>query len=313
VAGGSHALPSPPAGLTTPAALVIGIDPAFRNPRSLQLAGTVEQEIRPQFTLSAGYLHGSTWRLQRRFDQNLFPPTSNSTGLPIFPTTRPNPSIGRLLVNQSQAHSNYDGLLLSSVSQIGRRSQLTVNYTLSQTHDDDSNTGPYGIDAALNPFDPKLERAYSAQDIRNVLNVSGIFNLPLGLKLNPIFLAQSGRPYTPIIGFDTQNDANDWNDRAVIGGVAAGRDSLRQPAFSDVDLRVVKDFTLKGVGRHLDLFMDVFNLIGTGNRNFGSDSISLFGNAASPVASAGQALFAPNGTMLGGPREFQFTARLVGF
>jgi len=313
VAGGSHALPSPPPGLTTPAALVIGIDPAFRNPRSLQLAGTVEQEIRPQFTLSAGYLHGSTWRLQRRFDHNLFPPTSNSTGLPIFPTTRPNPSIGRLLVNQSQAHSNYDGLLLSSVSQIGRRSQLTVNYTLSQTHDDDSNTGPYGIDAALNPFDPKLERAYSAQDIRNVLNVSGIFNLPLGLKLNPIFLAQSGRPYTPIIGFDTQNDANDWNDRAVIGGVTAGRDSLRQPAFSDVDLRVVKDFTLKGVGRHLDLFMDVFNLIGTGNRNFGSDSISLFGNAASPVASAGQALFAPNGTMLGGPREFQFTARLVGF
>ncbi len=313
VAGGSHALPSPPPGLTTPAALVIGIDPGFRNPRSLQLAGTVEQEIRPQFTLSAGYLHGSTWRLQRRFDQNLNPPTSSSTDLPIFPTTRPNPSIGRLLVNQSLAHSDYDGLLLSSVSQIGRRSQLTVNYTLSQTHDDDSNTSPYGIDAALNPFDPKLERAYSAQDIRHVLNVSGIFNLPLGLKLNPIFLAQSGRPYTPIIGFDTQNDANDWNDRAVIGGVTAGRDSLRQPAFSDVDLRIVKDFTLKGVGRHLDLFMDVFNLIGTGNRNFGPDSISLFGNTALPVASAGQALFAPNGTTLGGPREFQFTARLVGF
>jgi hypothetical protein len=313
VAGGSHALPSPPAGLTTPAALVIGIDPAFRNPRSLQVAGTVEQEIKPQFTLSAGYLHGSTWRLQRRFDENLNSPTSSSTDLPIFPTTRPNPSIGRLLVNQSQAHSDYNGLLLSSISQIGRRSQLTVNYTFSQTHDDDSNTGPYGIDAALNPFDPKLERAYSAQDIRHVLNVSGIFNLPLGLKLNPIFLAQSGRPYTPIIGFDTQNDANDWNDRAVIGGVTAGRDSLRQPAFSDVDLRVVKDFTLKGVGRHLDLFMDVFNLIGTGNRNFGPESISLFGNAASPVASAGQALFAPNGTMLGGPREFQFTARLVGF
>ena len=122
-----------------------------------------------------------------------------------------------------------------------------------------------------------------------------------------------GRPYTPIIGFDTQGDANDWNDRAVIGGVTAGRDSLRQPAFSDVDLRVVKDFTLKGVGRHLDLFMDIFNLIGTGNKNFGSDAVSLFGNSASPVASAGQALYAPNGTRVGGPREFQFTARLVGF
>jgi hypothetical protein len=313
VAGPPHSLPSPPAGLTTPAALVVGIGSAFRNPRSLQVAGTIEQEIKPQFTLSAGYLHGSTWRLQRRFDLNLNPPTSNSTGLPIFPTTRPNSSIGRELVNESQAHSDYNGLLLSSVAQIGRRSQLTVNYTLSQTHDDDTNTGQYGIDAALNPYDPKIERAFSLQDIRNVLNVSGIFNLPLGLKLNPIFLAQSGRPYTPIIGFDTQGDANDWNDRAVIGGVTAARDSLRQPAFSDVDLRVVKDFTLKGVGRHLDLFMDIFNLIGTANKNFGSDGVSLFGNSASPVASAGQALFAPNGTRVGGPREFQFTARLVGF
>jgi hypothetical protein len=313
VVGGTHALAVPPAGLTTPAALVVGIDPAFRNPRSAQVAATVEETIKPQVTFSAGYLHNSTWRLQRRLDENLFPPVADVDGLPIFPTVRPDPAIGRLLVNQSNAHSSYDGLLLSSVSQIGRRSQLTVNYTLSETHDDDSSTGPYGIDSALDPFDLKLERAFSAQDIRNVLNVSAIFNLPLGLKANPIFIARSGRPYTPIVGFDTQHDANDWNARALIDGVTAARDSMRQPAFSDADLRVVKDFTLKGVGHHLDLFMDVFNLIGTGNRNFGPDAVSLYGNSSSPVASAGQALFAPDGTQIGGPREIQFTARLVGF
>jgi hypothetical protein len=53
---------------------------------------------------------------------------------------------------------------------------------------------------------------------------------------------------------------------------------------------VVKDFTLKGEGHHLDLFMDVFNLPGAGNRRF-----------------------APGVTRLGGPREIQFTVRLVGF
>lgn len=313
VAGGTQALAAPPAGLTTPAALVVGIDPAFRNPRSVQLAGTVEQEIKPQFKVSAGYLHNSTWRLQRRLDENLSPPVADASGLPIFSVTRPDPGIGRLLVNQSSAHSNYDGLLLSAVSQIGRRSQLTVNYTLSQTHDDDSGSGPYGIDDALDPFDLHLERAYSAQDIRQVLNVSAIFNLPLGLKCNPIFLERSGRPYTPIIGFDTQHDANDWNDRALIDGETAARNSMRQPAFSDLDLRVVKDFTLKGVGRHLDLFMDVFNLAGAGNRDFGLDGVSLYGTSASPVESAGQPLYAPDGTKVGGPREVQFTARLVGF
>jgi hypothetical protein len=188
-----------------------------------------------------------------------------------------------------------------------------VNYTASQTHDDDSGSGPYERDAALDPYDLRLERAFSSQDIGHVLNVSGIFNLPLGFKCNPLFLARSGRPYTPLIGFDTQNDANDENDRALSGGVTAGRNSMRQPATSNVDVRLVKDFTLKGVGRHLDLFMDVFNLLGAGNRNFGPEGISLYGTSGAPIASAGQALFAPNGTRLGGPREIQFTARLVGF
>jgi hypothetical protein len=307
------AFPSPPAGLTTPAALVVGIDPAFRNPRSLQAGASVDEEVNAKVTLSAGVLHDSTWRLQRRVDLNLNPPVSNAAGLPIFPSTRRNPAIGRLLVYQSGAHSDYNGMLLSASAQVTRRSQLLANYTLSQTHDDDSNSGPYSIDAALDPFDLKAERAFSNQDIRHVLNVSAIFDLPLGLKCNPLFIEHSGRPDTPIIGFDTQHDANDWNDRALIDGITAARNSMRQPAFSNLDLRLVKDFTLKGQGHHLDLFMDVFNLIGSTNLDFGADAVSLYGNAASPVASAGQALFAPDATRIGGARAVQFTARLVGF
>jgi hypothetical protein len=302
-----------PAGLTTPAALVVGIDPGFRNPRSLQAAAGVEQEVRPQLSLSAGYLHNSTWRLERRIDRNLDPPVSVTAGLPAFPATRPDPAIGRLLVEDSGGHASYDGLLLTAVSQLSPRSRLQVNYTISKTYDDDSNTGPYGIEAALDPFDLRVERAYSSLDVRQLLNVSAIFNLPWGLKANPLFVARSGRPYTPIIGFDTQGDANDWNDRALIGGVTAGRNSLRQPAFDDLDLRLVKDFTLPGAGHHLDLFMDVFNLGGAGNRNFGPEGVSLYGNSASPVASAGQALFAPDATRIGGARTIQFTARLVAF
>ena len=59
--------------------------------------------------------------------------------------------------------------------------------------------------------------------------------------------------------------------------------------------------------------MDLFNLTGARNLRFDSNGVSLFGNAANPVASAGVPLFAPGVTRLGGPREIQFTARLVGF
>jgi hypothetical protein len=76
---------------------------------------------------------------------------------------------------------------------------------------------------------------------------------------------------------------------------------------------VVKDSTLKGEGHHLDLFMDVFNLTGANNLRFDSRAVSLFGNAGSPVYSAGMPLFALGVAQLGGPREVQFTVRLVGF
>ena len=119
--------------------------------------------------------------------------------------------------------------------------------------------------------------------MRNSFNLSAITNLPLGFKFNPILIARSGLPYTPILGFDTQNDANDWNDRAILNGLVAPRNFLRQPGFFDLDIRFVKDIKLPGEGRHLDLFMDIFNLTNSANRNFGPEAISVFGTPAAPI------------------------------
>ena len=50
------------------------------------------------------------------------------------------------------------------------------------------------------------------------------------------------------------------------------------PAYLfSLDIRFVKDITLKGEGHHLDLFMDIFNITGAGNRNYGPESVSLYG------------------------------------
>lgn len=293
--------------------VVSSVSPRFRNPRSFQASAAVEQQLSPKVTLSAGYLRNSTSALPRQLNRNLFPPTIAADGLPIFPTTRPDPTIGRELVTESNAHSTYDGLLLTASFQLPRRSQLTANYTLSRTRDDDTTLDPFSRQAALDPFSLPLERAYSNFDQRHNFNLSAVVNLPLGLKANPVLIARSGLPYTPLIGYDLQHDANDLNDRALLNGVVAGRNSLRQPGFFSLDLRFVKDITLRGEGHHLDLFMDIFNLTAAANRNFGAEAISVFGTPASPVFSAGQPLFAPATTRFGGPRQVQFTARLVAF
>jgi TonB dependent receptor len=308
-----HALSAPPGGLTTPAALVVGIAPSFHNPRSFQAAASVEQQLNPRITVSAGYVLNSTWNLQQLVNENLFPPTYDSSGLPVFPATRPDGNVGQLLVNQSSAHSSYNGLLVTANLQLPRRSQVSANYTLSRTRDNNSNLGPFTRVSALNPFNLSADGAYSSFDVRNSFNLSAITNLPYGFKFNPILFVRSGFPYTGIIGFDTQNDGNDWNDRAIVNGLVAPRNIFRQPAFFDWDIRFVKDFALHGEGRHLDLFLDIFNLTGASNRNFGPSAVSLFGTSSAPIFTAGQALFAPDTNHFGSARQVQFTARITAF
>ncbi|HYX53779.1 MAG TPA: carboxypeptidase regulatory-like domain-containing protein [Candidatus Limnocylindrales bacterium] len=311
--GGFHALSTLPVVRNMQTASAFDVDRNFLNPRSFQTSGSAEKQFGSRATLNIGYIHGSTWRLPIEIDHNLFPATVSSTGLPVFPAIRPNPDFGQIFDIVSSAHSSYDAMLLTSTWQLSRRTQVTANYTLSRTRDNQADLGPFSEPLVLNPFDLHGERGYSVLDARHNFNVNAIVNLPWGLKCNPAMLVHSGLPYTAIVGFDQQNDANDMNDRVLLPEGVAPRNIFRQPAFVNLDLRLVKDFTLKGEGHHLDLFMDIFNLTRATNRNFGPDAVSVSGNPAFPVASAGQPLFAPDTTRFGSARQVQFTARLVAF
>jgi len=75
-------------------------------------------------------------------------------------------------------------------------------------------------------------------------------------------------------------------------------------------LRVLKAFRL-GEHRHLDFTAEFFNVTRASNKNFGNDSISVYGTVASPVATAGQPLFAPSTARFGGPRQLQLGLRFM--
>ena len=253
-----NALPA----VTTQSALVFDVAPEFRNPRSFQTSAAVEQQLNAKVNVSASYVRNSTWDLLRYADRNLGTPAFDASGVPVFPATRPITNIGQLLTAESRGHSSYNGLLVKLNAQLPHRSQLAVNYTFSHTKDDAPEFSFDGISSLLDPFHPALDRADSTLDIRHNFNVSAVFNFIWGLKLNPILIARSGASYTPIVGFDTQRDANDYNDRAVAQRNSSPRNSFRQPSFANLDLRFVKDITLPGEGHHLDLFLDVFNVTG---------------------------------------------------
>ena len=166
----------------------------------------------------------------------------------------------------------------------------------------------FNREGALDPLLPELDAGPSKNDIRHNLRLSGILDLPHGFTISAITLNRSAAPFTPTIGFDTQNDGNDDNDRAIINGQVAGRNSMRGRPFSDLDMRILKSFRT-GEKSKLETFAEFFNVTHNTNKGYGPDAVSLFGTAALPNPTAGQALFAPFTTRFGGPRQVQMGAR----
>jgi hypothetical protein len=298
-----------PPGVKVAPPQIVGFDPSFQNPRAKQVAAGVEHQIGKAVAASLNYVYISTDHLQRRLDRNLFAPTIDATGMPIFPRTRPNATIAALSINESTAKSRYDAVVTSLQARYGRLN-AQATYTLAWNKDDDSNERTFNRETALNPLDVAPEWTWAKQDARHTVSVSGVADLPGGVAFGVVLLARSALPYTAVIGFDTQNDGNDVNDRAIVDGRVTGRNAFRQPAFLDLDLRLVKGFHLSQSGR-LDLIAELFNATGALNKNFGADAVSNFGTPAAPVASAGQPLFAPTTARYGGPRQLQLGARLV--
>jgi len=304
-----NAYPGLAAGVRIGPQRIFGFDPNFQNPETTGLSATVEHRVAEALQVSAGYIRNRTIHLQRRLDRNLFPPTIADTGMPVFPSTRPDPTIAQLEINESTARSQYDALVLSGNGRMGRM-QWQMGYTFAKNWDDDSNERNFSRQPTLNPFNLADEWAPSKQDVRHNFTANAITVLPGGVTLSGILLARSGLPYTAVIGSDQQRDANDDNDRAIINGRVVPRHSFRQPGFFNLDLRLMKQVRLRGQSS-LALLVDVLNATRAKNLNFGNDGISVFGTPASPVATAGRPLFAPSTARFGGPRQIQLGARLM--
>ena len=311
-------------------ARVFGFDPNFKNPRSFQVAGTIEHKIGRDVVVTAGYIRNSTWNLQRRLDRNLFPPVLQPSGFPIFSTTRPNPTIAQLEINESSAHSTYDGLTLSLRRRFAQRFQFEANYTLARNRDDDSNERNFSRETTLNPFNLKAEAGPSKQDVKHNLNVSGLIDLGRGFTVSSIIVTRSAFPYTALIedGTDTNNDLNDANERAVVNGLVSQRFGFRQPQFFNLDLRLLKGFRFSETKR-LDVSAELFNATRNTNKGNGVDSLANFctGNSSLrdtanplniscptgffPNVRAQEPTSAPSTARFGGPRQLQLGVRFI--
>ena len=131
-------------------------------------------------------------------------------------------------------------------------------------------------------------------DERHRLVFSGIVGLPLDIKLSTLITLGSGLPYT--ISDATKGFAPDEFVLRINEGRAEG---LIQ--FSQVDVRLAKDFTLSR-GQRVGVFAECFNLLNT--RNFGG-----YDGFLPPAIETANPNFGQPRSLVGPPRSFQFGMR----
>src|SRR6185503_471022 len=104
---------------------------------------------------------------------------------------------GRITVAQSDGRSRYDSFTASFKKRYADKYQLNAHYTLSKSQAWFGATGDFGLQPQnlFNKWDP-INFGPTAEDERHRFVLSGIFDLPIGFQLAPIFQLASARPYS---------------------------------------------------------------------------------------------------------------------
>ncbi len=161
---------------------------------------------------------------------------------------------------------HYRGLSFTAKKTWDERTGINANLTISSAQDTGSfergtygsNSGDYsnelGASLTPDPQNPASNYGYGDSDRRVVLNVVAYFPVVWGIEASIRGLFQTGLPYTAYDAIDTNHDG-------MINQIWPGhtRNDLRQPSFTQIDLRLSRIFQISGRFR-VEGILDVYNL-----------------------------------------------------
>ncbi|MEZ5403422.1 MAG: carboxypeptidase regulatory-like domain-containing protein [Bryobacteraceae bacterium] len=258
----------------------------FQNPRAFQAGLGVDHEVFSNFLVGAQFNLVNTVHLQRNQDYNLPAPTLRATdgrlnyGLRSG-ARRPLPNLGSITVRASSARSMYRGLTLSAQYRT-RKIQFGGFYTRSQNYsEDDTERDASGFNYD-DPSNFHADYGYSRNDIRNQWTSYFVYSLPFGFDISGIFRARSGLPVNPTTGSDSNEEFGN-NDRPMSApGQRLERNSFRNRAVYNDDLRILKNFPLGGDTRKVQFSVEFFNLFNIDNVVYSGANGGLFGGVYGP-------------------------------
>ncbi|MDP9159176.1 MAG: carboxypeptidase regulatory-like domain-containing protein [Acidobacteriota bacterium] len=228
------------------------IDPRYHSPYAIQASATIERTLTNSWRIAAEYQLQQGSHQYRRYEY-------------VSGISLPAP-VRNISLFRTDNRSSYKGtsFLLQKKSD---RYELTAHYTLAYASTWGATVGELfdyvnGVTDARRPFGPG-DHGPSGEDIRHRFVVSGVFELPFKFQISTLAQFESARPYTMSTPIDINGDGN-VNDRVVVNGVQTSLDQFRGSPFSQIDLRVSREFRLR---EKLSLrpFAEFFNVLNRSN------------------------------------------------
>ncbi|MDQ3686531.1 MAG: TonB-dependent receptor [Acidobacteriota bacterium] len=219
--------------------------------------GTRTRKLPVQVPLNLGLTPAEALTIPTFFSQ---PTAAQLTGLPTLATVRTRPGVrvqpyadegffGGVTAFPPIGNSQYDSASVSVTRRFTQGFAFTSAYTWSKTIDDSTNEL---FSSVVNPRRPQNfnnlsdERSLSALDIPHRFVFAANFELPFfrnssngflkgvlgGFELAPIFSTQSGQPFTPLSGVDSNQNFDAAPDRTILNPSGTPRTGSRVVALN---------------------------------------------------------------------------------
>jgi hypothetical protein len=301
----------------------------------------VARELRPTLSLTIGYVGSRGVHLPYRVDNiDMVLPTRTPTGY-VFPPTATshtlNPNFGRIDSTLWQAGSFYHALQADVAKRVSRGVELHAAYTWGKSIDTLSATAaddafPNGLFNQLF-FDQRTTRGLSDFNVAQTFVLSFTWELPSparssragtwaasGWQLGGLYKANSGQPFTPILGGDpagmkldetselpnrlagpgcrTLSSPGNPNHYIKTGCLAfpgankwgnLGRNTVMGPGESKLDVSVFKNNHIRRISEtfNAQFRAEFFNVLNRANFASPTDNSTVFDQRGNPISSAG--------------------------
>lgn len=254
------------------------VDPAFNNPRVLQLHTSLTRPFVAGMSLEAGYIFSDSRNLRiggfrsTLWDRNLRPPTQFDQfgrGIDILAGGRPDTTITQANALTSLGRARYQALLVTLRRSLRSNWQFYANYTLAKnTGNGSTERDTEALLGPSDPFNPATDYGINELDERHQFKSYLVVTLPHDITIASTWFAGSGLAfpvYSPTdLNGDGMTNSGLHPDRPVVGGQLLPRFPYHQPGFFTWDLRAAKGLRL-GIPGRAQVILEVFNVLKTAN------------------------------------------------